>query len=331
MIHDERNFVERLSREYFCPVSFAVLLEPYQTQCCGNHLSEEAYQQLQGRACPVCRENNLTAVKDKYLKRKVLSLRVRCPHRAESCRWEGELGGLERHIMVQHKSQQLPMPGHSRACQYCKSYPQLKDEVCRLKDKIKQQEDQIKQQGDQIKLQMEEIKKQQNQQQVELNYQVENFKQKLEQQGIQRLLSLRTPPVDMVMDSFRERKIENNVWYSPPFYSHLGGYKMCLMVDANGQGDGAGTHVSVYVHLMRGEFDDRLKWPFRGNVTIQLHSKRDDFEQMISLNMNRPWQERGSGLGFPEYIPHQYLYSGGFNYNNCLKFCVSSVLLKSSF
>ena len=91
--YNEYDFVEQLPDEYFCPVSFAVLLEPYQTRCCGNHLSQEAYQRLQGQPqCPVCREENLTAVDDKFHKRKVLS---RCPHKAEGCEWEGELGSLE--------------------------------------------------------------------------------------------------------------------------------------------------------------------------------------------------------------------------------------------
>ena len=94
----EYDFVEQPPEEFFCPVSFAVLLEPYQTQCCGNHLSQEAYQRLQGQPCPVCREENLTAVKDNFHKRKALSLKVRCPHKAEGCEWQGELRSLEQHV-----------------------------------------------------------------------------------------------------------------------------------------------------------------------------------------------------------------------------------------
>ena len=37
---------------------------------------------------------------------------------------------------------------------------------------------------------------------------------------------------------------------------------MYLEIDANGFNDGEGTYVSVYVSLMRGEFDDQLMWPF---------------------------------------------------------------------
>ena len=50
----EYDFVEQPPEEFFCPVTFAVFLEPYLTQCCGNHLSQEAYQRLQGQPCPVC-------------------------------------------------------------------------------------------------------------------------------------------------------------------------------------------------------------------------------------------------------------------------------------
>ena len=97
---EEHDFVEQPSRDFFCPVTFDVLLEPYLTECCGHHLSETAYQQLQaqGKPCPVCKDEPLKAVKDKYHKRRVSSLKVRCPHKAEGCEWQGELGSLEQHL-----------------------------------------------------------------------------------------------------------------------------------------------------------------------------------------------------------------------------------------
>ena len=49
---------------------------------------------------------------------------------------------------------------------------------------------------------------------------------------------------------------------------------MCIRVVAYGRG--AGTHVSVFVHLMRGEYDSRLVWPFRGDITIQLVNHSND-------------------------------------------------------
>ena len=63
------------------------------------------------------------------------------------------------------------------------------------------------------------------------------------------------PPPAFIMTDFSRHKSASDTWYSPPFYSHIGGYKMCFRVDANGVVDGAGTHVSVFVYLMRGEYD----------------------------------------------------------------------------
>ena len=51
---------------------------------------------------------------------------------------------------------------------------------------------------------------------------------------------------------------------------------MCLGVDTYGIGIGKGTHVSVFTCLMCGNFDSHLKWPFRGNVTIQLVNQLED-------------------------------------------------------
>ena len=414
----EYDFVEQPPEEFFCPVTFAVLLEPYQTHCCANQLSQEAYQRLQGQPCPVCREENLTAVKDNYHKRRVLSLKVRCPHKAEGCEWQGELRSLEQHLntnssagecgyvdvdcpyacgervqrrsLEEHKSQRCPLRPFT--CQYCnhkathqevtkehwpvcEKYPlpcpnecgeeeierqHLKghlEQTCPLEviqcdfscagcgpqlqrrlmsahmkedmqahlsllslvvpnlqtivqqqgDLIKQMRDQIKQQGDQMKQMMKQLEKP-------------------------------FSPVDIIMDGFEKHKKSNDAWYSPPFYTHLGGYRMCLGVDANGFGRGKGTHVSVYVHLMRGEFDDLLKWPFRGEVTMQL--KKTDpphYQKIINLNddlsnksVSKPTKERNiTGWGYLRYISHADLYAGGYLKDDKLVFCVSDIVVRS--
>ena len=64
--------------------------------------------------------------------------------------------------------------------------------------------------------------------------------------------------------------------YSPSFYTHSHGYRMCMEVDTNGAGDAEGTHVSIYTCLMRGTYDDHLKWPFRGEITIQIVNQAGD-------------------------------------------------------
>ena len=58
------------------------------------------------------------------------------------------------------------------------------------------------------------------------------------------------------------RELYNEVWYSPPFYTHHEGYKMCVRIYTNSYSKRKGEYTSVCIHLMKGEFDDELKWPF---------------------------------------------------------------------
>lgn len=60
------------------------------------------------------------------------------------------------------------------------------------------------------------------------------------------------------MEGFCKKKEDKDVWFSEALYSHFGGYKMCLNVDPNGWGAGAGSHISIYICLVAGEYDDQL-------------------------------------------------------------------------
>ena len=74
----------------------------------------------------------------------------------------------------------------------------------------------------------------------------------------------------LTMTDFQQHKKDADDWYSPPVYTHHQGYRICLKVVASGHLSGAKTHVSVYVHFMKGEFDHSLKWPFRGVISYRL-------------------------------------------------------------
>ncbi len=38
----------------------------------------------------------------------------------------------------------------------------------------------------------------------------------------------------LTMTNFQQHKRDDDIWYSPPVYTHHQGYKICLSVDANG-------------------------------------------------------------------------------------------------
>uniref|UniRef100_A0A673CEQ3 TNF receptor-associated factor n=2 Tax=Sphaeramia orbicularis TaxID=375764 RepID=A0A673CEQ3_9TELE len=57
---------------------------------------------------------------------------------------------------------------------------------------------------------------------------------------------------------------------SMPFYTGRCGYKMAVKAYLNGDVDGRGTHLSLYVVLMLGDFDALLPWPFRQYVSLSV-------------------------------------------------------------
>ena len=57
---------------------------------------------------------------------------------------------------------------------------------------------------------------------------------------------------------------------SEPFYTSTYGYKMCARVYPNGYGRGWGSHLSLFIVVMCGDYDSLLPWPFRKRVTMSL-------------------------------------------------------------
>ena len=99
-VERDYDFVEGPSQDFFCPVTLELLLEPQLTSCCGHHLSREAATRLQreGKVCPMCNEQEWNSMLDKFYRRKVHELRVRCPHKVDECDWVGEVNELKRHV-----------------------------------------------------------------------------------------------------------------------------------------------------------------------------------------------------------------------------------------
>lgn len=104
------------------------------------------------------------------------------------------------------------------------------------------------------------------------------------------------PPFSFTMDQFSGRRANKVDWLSPPFYSHLHGYRMCIRVSPNGLVIGEGTHISLTVHLMQGFFDDHLQWPFRGNIRVALCNQlRDSDHHVDTISFHKKASAKASG------------------------------------
>ena len=141
----------------------------------------------------------------------------------------------------------------------------------------------------------------------------------LHQQTLERITCTGKLPFNVTMTEFKSKKKNDVVWYSPPFYTHTHGYRMFITVDANGNGDGKGTHLSVFACLMQGPCDDDLLWPFQGTITIQLlnqledgnhHTRTINFTGTADptvINSATSGERAGTGFGIDTFLPHTQL------------------------
>lgn len=103
---------------------------------------------------------------------------------------------------------------------------------------------------------------------------------------------------------------------SPIFWLSRDGYRIQMSACLNGDGKAAGEYMSLYVSIVRGEYDALLKWPFSLPLTITLldqnknPAKRKDHHQVLRPNacvenmpfLKRPTSARNPAFGLVRFI-----------------------------
>ncbi|XP_077864673.1 TNF receptor-associated factor 2-like [Saccoglossus kowalevskii] len=109
--------------------------------------------------------------------------------------------------------------------------------------------------------------------------------------------------------------------YSPCFFTSRQGYKMCARIYLNGDGMGKGNHVSLSFVIMRGEYDQLLRWPFRQKVTLMLLDQNhrehviDAFRpDPTSNSFKKPTGDMNIASGCPLFMPLSQLNSSRHSY-----------------
>jgi len=127
-------------------------------------------------------------------------------------------------------------------------------------------------------------------------------------------------PVIIKLPKFADRMRDEAKWYSYPFFSHNKGYMMCLRVIVAGSGTSLGNHLSLYLSLMRGTYDDNLSWPLKGVFAVNLLNQLMDGEHshnIVTFDQSTPSHIAGrvsgkdymaaDGLGYKQFISHTEL------------------------
>ena len=153
-------------------------------------------------------------------------------------------------------------------------------------------------------------------------------------------------PITFTVPKFDQLRKADKWWYSRPFYSGVCSYRLSMFIFCNGVLDGKGTHLSLFLYLARGEYDDDLVWPFRANVSVHLLNQRGDrshYQKMIRFTPDTPaavcnrvtsGEMAKEGNGPTQFISLDDLVLNSstdtqYLRDDCLKVRVNSVHLKS--
>ena len=235
-------------------------------------------------------------------------LKTKCPKRAYECQHCGEKGTYasvtEDHDKVCNKKI-VPCPNKGSGCplsieqgktkQHVRSFCDYTEVACAYESL-----------GCAVRMLRKDIKKHQmNDNNMHLHLSLQTVCELKEQQ---KMLSEGEALV-FKLSGYASKKKNYEVFKSIPFYTSPGGYKMCIGVDANGVGYGAGTHVSVYTTLLEGSYDDQLHWPFLGTVICELLNQLadDKHHSRVGIYDDDDDTQVGSSSCFPKFLPHSSL------------------------
>ena len=124
-------------------------------------------------------------------------------------------------------------------------------------------------------------------------------------------------PVVVKMKEYSKMKRQKEKWCISIYTSNRG-YSLCFVVHASGKREGGNTHLSAYLYLMKGPYDEQLAWPFSGKVQVCLLNQLVD-EQHVSNTWTYSGCEddkygsrvtdgiHGQGLGYSMFVSNKCL------------------------
>ncbi|EDO35237.1 predicted protein, partial [Nematostella vectensis] len=132
--------------------------------------------------------------------------------------------------------------------------------------------------------------------------------------------------IDKFTERYAEAKSGNATSiYSSPFYTHRFGYKLCARLFPNGDGSARDNYLSIFIALMRGEYDSILPWPFQETITITLIDQDNGMNisetfdpDPCSISFQRPTRNINVASGCPRFCSQTVLRTRGYMNENCV-------------
>ncbi|KAF6198945.1 hypothetical protein GE061_006968 [Apolygus lucorum] len=111
----------------------------------------------------------------------------------------------------------------------------------------------------------------------------------------------------ILMAGARADELSCIIMYSDGFYSSFNGYRFCAKILVNP----SQRHLSLHIHLMIGDKDDFLEWPFKGKIAFTLIHPTDALLSVREVMCSRPDVEafkrptdvmNKRGFGYPQFM-----------------------------
>ena len=201
----------------------------------------------------------------------------------------------EQQEMFEKKMKQQKEEHDERMQQLGKQLQQKDEQVEQNRESQKELQEQMKEKNQQIKQVEQKMK--------EKDKQIESLQSKIQEITPH----VHSPPYYCTLSNYRQVKANVGYIFSPPMYTHPGGYKYKLSLWPNGIGPGTGTHVSVLIYSVKSDHDAELKVPVKFTITVQLpnqHRDQDHHTRDIPCEMTRE-KIGGEDIGYDwTFIPH---------------------------
>ncbi|XP_058964589.2 TNF receptor-associated factor 2-like isoform X2 [Pocillopora verrucosa] len=287
--------------------------------------------------CNMCGKDGIERGKMEYhLERVCVNVRIKCPLHTSGCSFEGLRSDVHKHITEELSSHVGNCLKYKSESDNGNNFPQLQeDQEGRLTQLQQSELEELKNHYTQLsnvvhllECQLKETKEAQ----MRLETPLREQEIMLRKQAGRFCNGTYTWRIEKFRDCYEDAISGTSpTKYSSPFYTSLHcGYNLCMRINMDGVDDGVGKHVALFIHLMRGDHDDFLQWPFAKKFRLSILNQSGDEGEHHDISKTlvaepkwkacqRPEAPHNYyGLGYPKFAPIELICQPQYTKNDTL-------------
>ena len=312
----ENQFVTTPPEWLVCKICHYPSRKACLSKCCGKIFCKSCSEAVQtdSNTCPVCNNKGFFTNTHKQAEQVVSILQVFCLNKEKGCLWDGKVSDIASHLENSDgcpfeevacpndcgtRTQRQYLTNHVEdecvrrtvQCQYCQitgEHQFINDEHEALCPKFlvpcpKKAQKAYREPTHMVERDSERKIAEQESYLAQQTVNMRLLEKYMGKETILHFIDIHTSaeklssceeivPVIVKMSDYTTNKRD---WFSDPFYTHPNGYKMCLYCYAGS------THLSVHLYLMKGPYDDHLRWPLKGHCEVKLLNQVSNVEHYV--------------------------------------------------